>query len=209
VSGFRTSLCHSCFSADLGEPQPKICKCRKLVTRDKAVQMVAVGEAQWLVDYRGEVPVPTWNLVYTGRTAKTPRAHTLERSHIERSLERRDQIADAAWLSDEGTMAQNIQMAAMGEFEQMELFELYHDLEMEERYKLFGHDTELGKLGRQLQEHKKFSDSFGTVEGDEARYVTEIITSRADELKVAASVDDPYEGRTLFPMIGFSQRTKS
>lgn len=105
-------------------------------------------------------------------------------------------------------MSKNIEAAAMGDFEQIELFELYHDLEIEERYKLFGHEDVPRILGKQLQELKKFSDTFGTVEGAEGKYVTEIISGRADQLKNSAAVDDPYEGRTLFPMIGWDQRTK-
>ena len=96
--------------------------------------MVNHGEADWVTSYDGEVPIPTWNICYRGRTGKTPRSHTLERAHIERALERRDQLD---WFNDEGIMAQNIEGAAMGGYEQMELFEFYHDLEMESRYRLF------------------------------------------------------------------------
>jgi hypothetical protein len=210
VNGFRSSLCHSCYSPDLNESRPRSCKCRKLVTRAQAVEMVGRGEADWALDQDG---IPTWNIAYLGRTSKTPRAHTLETSNPVRSPHSFGQIErgiDIAMnFSDEGAMARNVELAALGDFEQMELFELYHDLEMEERYKLFGHENMPRVIGGQLQELKKFSDTFGTVEGAEGKYVADIITGRADELKTAAAVDDPYEGRTLFPMIGWDQRTKS
>lgn len=99
-------------------------------------------------------------------------------------------------------MCKDIEAAALGG-EQAELFELYHDLEIEERYNLFR------GCGKALLEHKKFSDTFGTVEGDEGKYVNEIIVSRADQLKFDFAMKDPYEGRPLFPMIGQDQRTKS
>jgi hypothetical protein len=210
MSGFRTSLLHSCFSPNLNEPQPKTCKCRKLVTREKAIQLVEQGECVWITDYKGEVPIPTWNICYSSRYGKTPRGHTLEKAHMERSLERRDTFPNK-YMTDEGAMAKNMEAAALGDFEQMELFELYHDLEIMERYNLFrgmNHEDDKGAAVNDLYELKKFSDTFGTVEGKEGTYVTEIITSRADQLKSEHAVDDPYEGRTLFPMIGFNQRTK-
>lgn len=178
------------------------------MTRDRAVELVKQGECVWLTDFRGEVPIPTWNICYSSRFAKTPRSHTLEAAHIQRGLERRDQFEPN--FSDEGTMAKNIELAALGEYEQMELFELYHDLEIENRYELFRGmaRTENDQPVNDLLELKKFSDTFGVVTGSEGKYVSEIITSRADQLKNIVAVDDPYEGRTLFPMIGFSQRTK-
>lgn len=211
MSGFRTSLVHSCFSIDLNEPQPSKCKCRKLVTRDAAVELVKIGEADWVTRYDDQIPIPTWNVALRGRQKMVSRSHTLEKAHLERGLERRDQLMDAAWLSDEGTMSKNIELAAMGDYEQMELFELYHDLEIAERYNLFrgmARKDDKGTQVNDLTELKKFSDTFGVVEGEEGRYVAEIITGRADQLKLAVAVDDPYEGRTLFPMIGWDQRTK-
>lgn len=200
---FRTSLVHSCHSPELSEPRPDSCKCRKLVSRDKAIEMVKHGEADWLISYENQNPMPTWNICLRGRVNKTPRSHTLERAHIERGLERRDFIAEQLWLSDEGKMSRDMEALIEGAQEQMELFELYHDLELEERYRLFR------GCGTQLLEHKKFSDTFGTVEGAEGVYVNEIIVSRADQLKFEFALDDPYEGRVLFPMIGQDQRTKS
>lgn len=204
MSGFRTSLVHSCFSIDLFEPQPKTCKCRKLVSRDKAVEMVKRGEADWLIDYRGEVPIPTWNIAYRGRGKKTPRAKVTGRAEIERALERRDILADKLWLADEGKFARDMEDFILGAKEHMERWDMEYEILNIGRIELFGH---IGNPSRELLELKKFSDTFGTVEGAEGKYVTEIITSRADEIKNAAAVDDPYEGRTLFPMIGFSQQT--
>lgn len=219
---FRTSLLHSCFSPDLNEPQPSECRCRKLVTRDKAVEMVKHGEADWIIRFDGEFPGPTWNIAYRGRMGKTPRAQTIEKAHIERALEYRDHVAEQAWFSDEGQAAKDIEDAAMGDERKKQRHEIYHDLAMETRYRLFHgmndikEDSEdkppkqlvLFEFTNKLLEHKKFSDTFGTVDGEEGKYVTEVITGRADQLKSAAAMDDPYEGRTLFPMIGFNQRTK-
>lgn len=200
MNPFRTSLVHSCHSPELSEPRPEVCKCRRLVTREKAVEMVKVGEADWLIRYDLEVPTPTWNICLRGRTSKTPRAHTLEKAHIQRGLERRDELADRAWLSDEGQMAKNMDAMIEGAQEQIELFELYHQLELMERYNFFR------GCAPDLQELKKFSDTFGTVEGAEGKYVEEIIESRANELKLTFALDDPFEGRCLFP-IGRDERT--
>lgn len=208
--GFRTSLLHSCYSPDLNESRPKVCKCRKLVTRTKAIELVNQGAADWVISYDGPVPVPTWNIAYRGRQKMVPRVATLERAHIERSLERRDERADQLWLSDEGAMSRNLEAAAMGDLEQMELFELYHDLEIEERYNLFRgmrRKDDKGAVVNDLGELKKFSGTFGTVEGPEGKYVNDIIAVRADNLKNAVAVDDPYEGRPVFPLIGWDQRT--
>lgn len=164
--------------------------------------MVDRGEANWIWDYSGEFPAKTWNIALNGRQAKTPRSHTLEKAHLERALEKRDYLAEQAWLSDEGQAARDIEALIMGAEEQAELFELYHDLEIEERYNLFR------GCSKELAELKKFSDTFGTVEGPEGKYVADIIVSRADGLKNKAAVNDPYEGRPLFPMIGQDQRTK-
>lgn len=200
---FRVSLVHSCHSADLGEPRPKRCTCRKLITKEQAIEMVKTGAADWLIDYRGEFPMPTWNVVLRGRAKQTPRSHTIERAHIERGLERQEYLAEQLWLSDEGQMARDIEAAALGG-EQAELFEVYHDLEMEERYNLFR--GMVNPNGNELKELKKFSDTFGTITGPEGKYVSEIITGRADELKRKVALDDPFEGRCLFP-IGPDQRT--
>lgn len=209
---FRTSRVHSCFSQELSEPRPAVCKCRKLVTQAKAIEMVKTGEADWLIVYDGDVPRPSWHVVYRNRTSKTPRAHTLEKAHIQRALEKRDYLAQQSWLSDEGQMSKNMELAAMGDQEQMELFELYHDLEIEERYSLFrgmNYKDDKGVALNKLRELKKFSDTFGTVEGPEGKYVADIITGRAHQLKNSVAVDDPFEGRPLFPMIGWDQRTKT
>lgn len=222
---FRTSLVHSCFSIELSEPQPRNCRCRKLVTRQQAVELVNQGAADWIIDYSGGVPIPTWNICYRGRVGKTPRAHTLETCNPVRAPRAFGQIErgiDFKMNHDEGQMARQMDAAVMGDHEQMELFEFYHDLEMESRYRLFrgtsyltdaGEDKPvkeqtLPEHGNTLLDHKKFSDTLGTVEGAEAKYVEEIVRSRADEIKIAAAVRDPYEGRTLFPMIGWDQRTK-
>jgi hypothetical protein len=197
---FRICLVHSCYSADLGEPRPKKCTCHKLVTKEQAIELVKNGTADWVINYDHEFPMPTWNVVLRGRAKQTPRSHTLEAAHIQRGLERQDQLAEELWLSDEGQSAKDIEALAMGTLEQAELFELYHDLEMEERYNLFR------KCGPELQELKKFSDTFGTMEGPEGKYVSEIITNRADQLKFSFAVDDPFEGRCLFPL-GPDQRT--
>lgn len=211
MSGFRTCLIHTCFSPELFEPRPEKCKCRKLVTPVRASEMVELGEANWVWDYSGKTPVKTWNIALNGRQAKTPRAHTLEKAHMERGLERKDYLAEQQWLSDEGKFMRNMEALVSGAEEQAELFEVYHDLEIEERYNLFlgmNSKNDKGESVNSLRELKKFSDTFGTVEGEEGRYVTEIITSRANQLKFEFAVDDPYEGRVLFPMIGQDQRTK-
>lgn len=197
----KPCLVHSCHSADMNEPKPKKCSCKFRVSQKYAHQMVKNGEADWLIDYTKKIPNPTWDLVYRGRVAKTPRAHTLEKAHFERGLERQEYLADQEWLSDDGAQARNIEAAAMGETEQAELFELYHNLELEERYNLFH------GCGKALRELKNFSDTFGVVTGTEGRYVAEIIEGHADTLKSANCLDDPFEGRTLFPMIGQDQRT--
>lgn len=202
MSGFRTSLVHSCHAADKNEKRPEKCKCRKLVTREIAVEMVNHGEADWLINYKGEVPIPTWDVVYKGITGKTPRSHTLEKAHLERGVERRQSLANQTWMSDEGAMAKNMDAAVMGDTEQAELFELYHDLEIQERYLLFR------GCAKPLVELKKFSDTFGTVEGAEGKYVNDIIESGANKLKAEYVIDDPFEGRTLFPLIGWDQRTR-
>lgn len=201
---FRTTLVHSCYSPevmpDLLKAAPKKCKCRKLITKEQAEEWVSHGEADWVIRYEGNKPVKTWNIVLLGRKTKTPRGQTLEKAHLERGVERREQLAEALWLSDEGQMAKDIEAAAMGG-EQAELFELYHDLEMEERYHIFK------GCGAQLRDLKKFSDTLGTVEGADGKCVSDVIVEQSNKLKLDAAVDDPFEGRPVLAQIGCDQRT--
>lgn len=162
--------------------------------------MVKLGEAEWVIRYEGKTPQPTWDVALRNRGAKTPRSHTIEKAHIERGLERKNQLAEALWLSDEGQMAKDIEAAAMGG-EQAELFELYHDLEMEERYHIFK------GCGAQLRDLKKFSDTLGTVEGADGKCVSDVIVEQSNKLKLDAAVDDPFEGRPVLAQIGCDQRT--
>lgn len=202
MNGFRTCLVHSCFSQDLSEPRPVKCKCRKLVSKETAIELVKNGTADWLVSYEDNFPKPTWNIVYRGRKSKTPRVSSSGRTQIERGLEKQYWVAEQTWLLSEDRDAKRMEAMIEGAHEQIDLFEIEHDIAMEERCGFFH------GCGKALLEHKKFSDTFGTVEGDEGKYVTEIIKSGADQLKLKFAMDDPFEGRCLFPMIGQDERTK-
>ena len=73
------SLIHSCHSADLNEPLPLKCSCRKRVNDDQLKQMIRDSEVIEIFGRPGEY-------CYTGRRKKTPRTPTIEKSHIERSV---------------------------------------------------------------------------------------------------------------------------
>lgn len=179
---FKTCKVHSCFNQEMNEPQPKICKCRKLITKDMAQKLVDDGIAQWLTDYSGEVPIPSWNLVLCGRVGKTPRAHTIERAHMERYTER-------------------MYNPNFDNSESQELLNQYHDIEMEVRLKLFG------GIGSDLLRLKKDSDTYGSVEGIAGRVLVDKIMAEVDSIKWTAAKDDLYQGRAIFISLGNDQRT--
>lgn len=190
---FKTSLIHSCFSPDRGDLRPaKKCRCRKYVSRDEASKLVDMGAAQWVMDDLAgkSTPVPTWNIALLGRTSKTPRAATLERSHLERGTE----------LSDAGYLAQNMQRVAEGEDEDRELFEVYHDLELQERLNLFA-------CAPRLKQLKSESDKFNNLRDSISVRIADLVDRAATQLKNEVAVDDPREGMPVLSYIGIDQRT--
>lgn len=208
---FRTSLVHSCYSAELGEPRPKKCKCRKLITKDQAIEWVKQGIAEWVINYEGGVPVPSWAVALRNRGAKTPRAQTIEKAHMQRGLERSDYWAQQLWMADEGQMAKDIEAAALGDEQSSERFEWYNETTMESRYEMFRGmmlpSAEDGTRQNKLQILKKLSDGFGTVVGPTAKYVSDVIVGRANQLKNEVAVSDPFPGRAILAQIGCDQRT--
>ena len=184
---FKTTLVHSCFSQELAEPQPKKCRCRKYVSKEQAQVLVNLGSADWLTDFSGDVPIPSWDVVLRGRQGKTPRTPTLERAHMERKLE----------LEGEHGMRNPETI-----FEQTERFEQYHDIEIEERLQLFR------GVGPELRELKNYSDTLKNLQGDGGRQVMEQIVYKADDLKARGFTPDPFPGRAILSLIGFDQRTQ-
>ena len=122
---FKTTKVHYCFHQEIGDPQPKKCKCRKFISKEFAEGLVADGIADWLVKF--PEGVNTTDIVLRNIVSKTPRAQTIEKAHIERFI---DQIGDLEFDDPEVTM----------------LFDIYHDLEMESRLKLFSVGKDLMKL---------------------------------------------------------------
>jgi hypothetical protein len=175
---FKTSKVHHCFDQELGNPQPVKCKCRKFISKEFASELVANGTAEWLTVY--PEGVSSYDIVLKGITGKTPRAQTIEKAHIERY------------------------MGISGDFdpETMTRLEVYHDIEMENRLKLFRN------VGLELLQLKQFSDTHGTVVGAAGQVLSDKIIADADKLKLDSAVDDPFIGEALFMPIGAGdQRT--
>lgn len=176
---FKTSKVHHCFSQELGIPQPKKCKCRKFVSKEFATNLVVDGIADWLIVY--PAGVPSYDIVLKGIAGKTPRAQTIESAHIERYLGISGDPDDP---------------------EIMERIEVYHDIEMENRLKLFR------TVGLDLLQMKRQSDEFGNVIGAAGKVLSDKIITESDELKLNNAIDDPFVGEALFMPIGAGdQRT--
>jgi hypothetical protein len=173
---------HSCFSQEYGVPKPKKCNCRKLVSKETAHKYVKDDLAEWVIDYSGDVPIPTWDIVLRGRVGKTPRAHTLEVAHMERYTER-------------------MYNPDFDSTESQELFNLYHDIEVEARLKLFG------DISGTLLKAKQDSDNFGVVEGQAGKVLSDKIIQEVDNIKIIAAKNDPFPGRAVLAAIGTDQRT--
>jgi hypothetical protein len=181
-SFFKTCRVHHCHSPEMGEPLPKKCRCRKLISRDMASDLVKDGIANWMLDYSGEVPIPTWNIVLSGRVGKTPRAKTIEKADLERYTER-------------------MYNPNFDSTESQELINQYHDIEMETRLSLFG------SIGSNLLRLKKDSDTYGNLEGVAGKVLVDKLMTEADSIKRTAAKDDQYQGRAIFTSLGNDQRT--
>lgn len=161
-----------------------------------------LGEANWLMDYSGEFPVPTWDLVLYGRANRPSRARTLEFSRFHRAPKAHsiiDRAVDTRKISDNGEMMEKMNELADGDVETADLFEAYHDTEIEARLKMFR------KVGSQLYETKKMSDRVGTVEGQSGRLFVIKLVHFTDKLKNDVFVPGPDGPVLLF--IGSDQRT--
>lgn len=181
---FKTTKVHHCFNQELNEPQPKKCKCRKLISREFAANLVADGVADWVIKY--PEGVASYDIILKGIAGKTPRAQTVESAHMERYV---DQI----W---------NIGIAGFCDPEVLMHLEMYHDIEMTERLKLFRN------VGMELVQMKKESDECGILKGAAGQVLHDKIIDEAETLKSVSSVDDPFRGRAWFMPIGASdQRT--
>lgn len=179
---FKTCKVHHCFSQELFEPRPSRCRCRKMISREFAAKLVADGVGDWLVVYPSGNA--TTDIVLKGRAGKTPRAQTIEKAHMERYAERLySQVPD------------------MDDPEVMQLFEIYHDIEIESRLKLFK------DIGLELVSHKHFSDGHGHIVGEAARVLVTKIIAQADAMKISAAIDDPFRGEAIFNSVGKDQRT--
>ena len=181
---FKTTKVHHCFNQELNEPQPKKCKCRKFISRDFAAGLVADGVADWVIIY--PQGVSSFDIILKGIAGKTPRAQTIEKAHIQRYI---DQI----W---------NIGIEAFEDPEVLAHLEMYHDIEMVERLKLFR------TVGLELVAMKQASDDLGMLKGEAGRVLHDKIIWEADMLKDATHVDDPFLGESWFMPIGAGdQRT--
>lgn len=188
---FKTSTVHSCFSQELNERKPRKCKCRRYVSHEKAIEMVNTGEANWLIDYSLNIPIPTWHIVLYGRVNKTPRSHTLERAHIERYLERQAYYQDLEWIFNE-----HIDAEKRAKAESVSLWDEYHSIEIEERLKLFY------KSGPELLKLKKLSDSQGVLTGGTGKVLSDKLVDEANKIKQSNIIDDPFVGEAIFMPIG-------
>ena len=175
---FKTTKVHYCYSQELNEPQPKICKCRKFISREEATDHVANGIADWIVKY--PEGISTYDIILKGIAGKTPRSQTIEKAHIERYV---DQI----W---------NLGIAAFEDPEVLAHLDMYHDIEMIERLKLFRN------IGLDLVAMKTASDDQGNLKGEAGRVLHDKIISEADTLKLASAIDDPFAGEAIFMAIG-------
>jgi hypothetical protein len=181
---FKTTKVHHCFNQELNEPQPKKCKCRKFISREFAAGLVSDGVADWIIIY--PQGVSSFDIILKGIAGKTPRAQTIEKAHIQRYI---DQI----W---------NIGIEAFEDPEVLAHLEMYHDIEMVERLKLFR------TIGLDLVAIKTMSDDQGNLKGDAGRVLHNKIIADADKLKLANAVDDPFLGESWFMPIGAGdQRT--
>lgn len=191
---FKTTKVHHCFNQEMNiengpvvperDLQPKKCKCRKFISREFAADLVADGAADWVIKY--PEGTPTFDIVLKGIVGKTPRAQTIEKAHIERYI---DQI----W---------NLGITAFEEPEVLAHLEMYHDIEMTERLKLFRN------IGFELVAMKTASDDQGDLKGEAGHVLHNKIISEADTLKIANAIDDPFIGEAIFMPIGAGdQRT--
>lgn len=192
----KTSVVHSCFSQDLNERKPKRCKCRKFVSQETAHKLVTNGTADWLVDYTTDPPALTWHVVLTNRAKKTPRSKTIEKADIERYIEREVIEADKKWLLGDKYQEDLAEV--------MQLFNVYHDIEIEERLKLFN-----SSISPELIQLKKHSDNCRELTGDSGKVLADKVHEESDKLKSTVIIDDPWAGRAIFISIGGTdQRTK-
>jgi hypothetical protein len=77
---------HTCYSIELSEPRPVICKCRELISAQDAEDRIKKGMARWAVGYDRPKPYEDGSQIcMTGRTKKTPRGATIEKAHMERA----------------------------------------------------------------------------------------------------------------------------
>jgi hypothetical protein len=77
---------HTCYSIELGEPRPVICKCRELVCVEEAEDRIKKGLARWTVGYDRPKPYEDGSQIcMTGRMKRTPRGATIEKAHMERA----------------------------------------------------------------------------------------------------------------------------
>lgn len=181
---FKTTKVHHCFNQEMNEPQPKTCKCRKFISREFASDLVANGIADWVIKF--PEGVSSYDIILKGIAGKTPRAQTIEKAHVERYV---DQI----W---------NRGIAAFEDPELLMHLEMYHDIEMVERLKLFRN------VGLELVAMKTASDDQGNLKGAAGHVLHDKIVAEADVLKLANAVDDPFLGESWFMPIGAGdQRT--
>lgn len=201
---FKTTRVHTCHDQSACEPRPKKCNCRKLIGMREAVDMVERGEAEWLLEYSKKGVKPTWDIILP-RVNKTPRAHTLESCNPSRaphSFGQIERIIDRS-MSDGGKCMNWIERHLDGgeEEDETHLFEEYHRLELEMKYKLFG------GAGPELIILKEASDGLGTVTGERARIIDREISKRADEIKQMYLTEDLSKGQPVLLLIGLDQRT--
>lgn len=92
------------------------------MSRDQASELVKTGYASWVIDFTGEVPIPTWDIVLdpnqqttkdvadTVRSpyaAKTPRVKTVEKADIERAYID-EKILDIERIEEWGRLAREV-----------------------------------------------------------------------------------------------------
>ncbi len=97
---------HTCYNADLVEAPPKDCSCRKFVTRDVAEALITSGLATYVTRYdRPRLYTDMKQICMIARHKRTPRAATIERSHMEKAylfggnIEERDRIKEYGLLT--------------------------------------------------------------------------------------------------------------
>lgn len=75
---------HTCFSVELGEELPSMCACRRKITLHQAKRWVSTGLAEWI-----SVGKRTFHdkvCMVNGSAQRTPRAATIDRTHIQRAF---------------------------------------------------------------------------------------------------------------------------